>query len=177
MFIVVLEFVIAIGAAAYLGNQVASFRRRRRLAWEMLSAQLQPNCPGPEFLRQLHLNDEGSAPKKEGAPWKRWRSTQSAGLWSMYSNAGVMLEIADFVDQKYKGVDQEALGALRDDAMQIRAFALIEITKYARSQMNEGTVANVARVATIYADMWSRTAQLLEANSAQVALGFANSAQ
>jgi hypothetical protein len=43
--------------------------------------------------------------------------------------------------------------------------------------MNEGTVANVARVATIYADMWSRTAQLLEANSAQVALGFANSAQ
>jgi hypothetical protein len=95
----------------------------------------------------------------------------------MYSNAGVMLEIADFVDQKYKGVDQEALGALRDDAMQIRAFALIEITKYARSQMNEGTVANVARVATIYADMWSRTAQLLEANSAQVALGFANSAQ
>jgi hypothetical protein len=98
----------------------------------MLSAQLQPNCPGPEFLRQLHLNDEGSAPKKEGAPWKRWRSTQSAGLWSMYSNAGVMLEIADFVDQKYKGVDQEALGALRDDAMQIRAFALIENTPAVR---------------------------------------------
>jgi len=177
MFSILIEFALAIGAAAFLGHQVASFRRRRKLAWEMLSAQLQPNCPAPELLRKLHLNEEGSTPQVEGTPLKRWRSTQSAGLWSMYSNAGVMLEIADFVDHKYKGVDREVLAALRNDAQQIRACALVEITKYAKSEMNEGTIANVARVAAVYADMWIRTTQLLEGNSAEVALGFANAMQ
>jgi hypothetical protein len=183
MLSMLLEFALAVGAAAYLGYQVASFRRRRKLAWEMLSAQLWPDCPGPELLRQLQLKEEGSTPQAEGTPQredtpsKRWRSTQSAGLWSMYSNAGVMIEIADFVDHKYKEVDREILAAIRNDAMQIRACALVEITKYARSEMNEGTIANVARVAAAYADMWNRTTQLLEGNRAEAALGFANAIQ
>lgn len=100
---------------------------------------------------------------------------QSASLWSMYMNAGVMLEIADFVDQNCTGVDKELLAALRDDAMQIRTCALMELTKYACSQVSEHTIGNAARAATHYADMLSRTAQLMEGNRIEESLNLVSS--
>jgi hypothetical protein len=92
----------------------------------------------------------------------------------MYMNAGLILEIANFVDQNCTGVDRELLAALRDDATQIRSCALIELTKYAGSQVSERTIGNAARAAAYYADMLSRTVQLLEGNRIEEALGFAN---
>jgi hypothetical protein len=170
MFSALLEFTIAISASIFLSYQVIRIHKRRKIAWELLTAQLQPKSPGPKRLHQFSL-DEG-----EAAAWKRWRGAQGAGLWSMYAHAGVMLEIADFVDKNCAGVDRELLGTLRNDATQIRTCALIELTKYACSQVSERTISNAASAAAYYADMLSKTAQLLEGNSAQLALGLANSA-
>jgi hypothetical protein len=100
---------------------------------------------------------------------------QSAGLWSMHVNAGVMLEIANFVDQNCAGVDRELLAALRNDAMQIRTCALVELTKYVHSQVSEHTIANAASAARYYADMLSKTSQLLGGIRVEQALGQASS--
>jgi len=169
MFSILLEFAIATSAAVYLGYRIASIRQRRKIAWELLTTHLQPKVPGSELLDQFCL-DEGQA-----TTLKRWSSVQNAGLWSMYVNAGVMLEIADVAAQNCTGVDPELLAALRNDAMQIRTCALIELTKYACGQLSERAIANAASAATYYADMLSRTAQLLEGNRPELALGFANS--
>ena len=171
MFSILLEFTIATSAAVYLGYRVASIRQRRKIAWELLTTHLQPKGPGSELLREFCPDDA------QANTWKRWKSVQSAGLWSMYKNAGVMLEIADFAAENCRGVDRELIAALRNDAMQIRSCALIELTKYACGQVSERAIENAASAATYYADMLSRTAQLLEGNRVELALGFANSMQ
>ncbi|MGD0346872.1 MAG: hypothetical protein ABSA85_08950 [Terracidiphilus sp.] len=169
MFSSVLETTIVAIAALYFFYRVMSLQQQRKFAWQLLSAKLQPKSPGAEQWHQLNL-DGG-----QSATWERWRSMQSAGLWSMYVNAGVMLEIANFVDQNCTGVDPGLIAALRDDAMQIRSCSLVELTKYACSQVSEGTIGNAARAATYYADMLSKTALLMEGIKIEEALSFAGS--
>jgi hypothetical protein len=169
MFTSPLQTAIVAIAALYFFYRMVSIHERRQFVRELLTAEFQPMSSDPELSNPLCLNEE------QAAAWKRWTSMQSASLWSMYTNAGVMIEIADFVDQNCTGVDQELLTALRNDAMQIRSCALIELTKYARSRVSERTIGNAARAAAYYADILSRTARLLEENRAELALSLANS--
>lgn len=169
MFSSLLQTTIVAIAALYFFYLLLSFHQRREFAWGLLLGRLRPKSRGPELWQQLSL-DGGQA-----ATWERWRSMQSAGLWSMHVNAGVMLEIANFVDQNCAGVDRELLAALRNDAMQIRTCALVELTKYVHSQVSEHTIANAASAARYYADMLSRTSQLLEGIKVEQALGHASS--
>ena len=50
--------------------------------------------------------------------WQRMEGPK--GLWIMYQNARVMLEMADFASRNDATVDREVLESLRSDAMQIR---------------------------------------------------------
>ena len=86
------------------------------------------------------------------------------GLWTMYENASVMLEMADYAARFSDSVDRELLATLRSDAMQIRVSVLSTLAKYAFSQVNESISANVSNAASMYTEMAARTAELLQAN-------------
>ncbi|MFZ0339965.1 MAG: hypothetical protein WAL45_18195 [Terracidiphilus sp.] len=169
MYTSLLQTILIALAALYFFYLMVTIHQRRKFAWELLASKFMPVGRDRDQWRQLCL--EGG----QTATWERWRSMQSAGLWSMYVNAGVMLEIANFVDQNCTGVDPQVLEALRNDAMQIRTCSLMQITKYTCSQVSEHTIGNAASAAKCYADMLSRTAQLLEGIKVEEALGFANS--
>ncbi len=94
----------------------------------------------------------------------------------MYENARVMLEMADYAAANCATVDRELLADLRRDAMQIRVCVMVELSKHACVQVNENTSANIAQAAAIYADMVSRMADLMQANSGALAAGFAPTA-
>lgn len=161
MILTLLEIGIVVAMAFYLQQSAAGVRRRQEQAWDRLVAQLKPDCITPGWSYQSLLNDD-----QDATPEEKWRSIQSAnGLWAMYENARVMLDMADYAELNGDAVDPELLEALRIDAMQIRVCALAALTKYACSQANECTAANAARAAEKYADMVARMAELMRLNS------------
>jgi len=88
------------------------------------------------------------------------------GLWVMYQNARVMLEMADFAAKNCDAVDRLLLETLRSDAMQIRVCVLMALAQYAFSHASEGVRVNAFRAASMYTGMAARMTQLLQDNAA-----------
>ena len=88
------------------------------------------------------------------------------GLWAMYQNARVMLEMADYAVRNCEAVDRELVETLRSDAMQIRVCVLMALAQYAFSQASEGVRVNAFRAASMYTGMAARMTQLLQENAA-----------
>ena len=107
---------------------------------------------------------------KEGLstnPEDTWTRMQGPhGLWVMYQNAKVMLEMADYATRNSDNVDRLLLETLRSDAMQIRFCVLIALAQYTFSQASEGVRVNAFRAASMYTGMAARTTQLLQENAA-----------
>jgi hypothetical protein len=84
------------------------------------------------------------------------------GMWVMFQNARVMLEMADFAAKHDPEVDRVMLETLRSDAMQIRVCVLMGLAQYAFSQASEGVRVNAFRAATMYTGMAARLTELLQ---------------
>ena len=78
--------------ALYLGRWRLSVRRRNTQSWEALMSRLRPDWSARELSDQF-LWKEGLSATPEDA-WTRMEGPQ--GLWVMYQNAKVMLEMADY---------------------------------------------------------------------------------
>lgn len=169
MLLSILEFVVLVVFAVYVEWWRAGERRRQAQVWERLTVQLQPNWYGEGLSDQL--NGQFSwKPDENATPEQRWIKVQGAqGLWSMYENARVMLDMADYAARNSDTVDKELLAALRKDAMEIRVCVLIALSKYACSQVNESTCANASRAAMLYADMAVRMTELMRIQGGAVA--------
>jgi hypothetical protein len=103
----------------------------------------------------------------DATPEETWKRMQGAhGLWAMYQNSQVMLEMADFAAKSADTVDHVLLETLRSDAMQIRLYALLALVQYAFSQANEGVRVNAFRAASMYTGMAARMTQLLQVQAA-----------
>ena len=94
------------------------------------------------------------------------------GLWAMYQNARVMLEMADYAVRNSENVDPLLIETLHSDAMQIRVCVLMALVQYAFSQAGEGVWVNAYRAASMYTGMAARMTQLLQANAAMIVPDF-----
>jgi hypothetical protein len=111
---------------------------------------------------------------QNATPEEKWQRIQGAqGLWAMYENARVMMEMADYAALNSNSVDSELLAALRSDAMQVRLSVLKALAKYACNQVNESTCLNVSHAAAMYVEMATRTTQLLQVSGGEMAHTFA----
>jgi hypothetical protein len=158
----VLQIAGALLVAVYLGRLRVKLRRRNRQSWESLVARLEPSWS----LRE----SSSGFPWKEGlcvTPEEIWDRIQGVrGLWAMYQNARVMLEMADFATRNSDTVDPMLLHTLRSDATQIRICVLSALTQYSANRAAEGVRVNAFRAASIYTGMTARMAQLLQENAA-----------
>lgn len=171
MILIVLDIAMIVFVATYFVWWHISARRRRAIAWELLIAHLGPDNAGIGLDDQSWWNHEPPA-----TPDEKWRSIRGAqGLWSMYENAGIMLDMANYAVQHGKTVDREVLAALHSDALQIRVCVLVALSKYACSRVNESTCATIARATEFYADMIRQMAELARANNGPIASGFVTS--
>jgi uncharacterized membrane protein len=137
-------------------------RRRNAQSWEVLLARLRPDWSARE-LSDNFLWKEGINATPDDA-WQRMQGPR--GLWVMYQNAGVMLEMADFAAKHASGVDPLVVATLRSDAMQIRLCVLMALGQYAFSQASEGVRVNAFRAASMYTAMAARMTQLLQEHAA-----------
>src|SRR5512146_2380287 len=108
MFSALVEIGVVLLMAAYFVMVRVSFRRRQRCAWDRLVAQLQVKSFGPELSFQLYRS-----PNQPVTPPERWQTHQGAlGLWSMYENARVMLDLANYAAESGTAIDSELLADL-----------------------------------------------------------------
>ena len=87
------------------------------------------------------------------------------GLWVMYQNARVLIEMADYASKHSTNVDRLLLETLRSDAMQIRVCVLMALAQYGFSKASEGVRINAFRAATMYTGMAARMTQMLQASA------------
>ncbi|MDR3752163.1 MAG: hypothetical protein P4K94_11835 [Terracidiphilus sp.] len=156
-----LSIAVVSAAAFYMVRWRAGLRRRNAQSWDSLVQRLQPDWNAPA----LNYRFSGNA-GQNATPEEMWGSVQGAhGLWAMYENARVMLEIADYAARNSASVDRELIAALRSDAMQVRVCVLRALVQYAFSQVNESICVNAYRAASMYSDMAAHMRQLIEVNA------------
>ena len=154
--------------AIYLGKWRAGARRRNAQSWESLIVRLRPDWSARELSDHFLWREGVNATPEE--TWKRIRGAH--GLWAMYQNARVMLEMVDYALRHCESVDRELVETLRSDAMQIRVCVLMALAQYAFSQASEGVRVNAFRAASMYTGMAARMTQLLQENAAIVVPDF-----
>ncbi len=164
MILPLLQFAAFAAVVLYLGRWHGGNRRRNSQSWDSLLARLRPDWSAREVSDHF-LWEEGMNATPEDA-WQRMEGPK--GLWVMYQNARVMLEMADFATRNSENVDRVLLETLRSDAMQIRVCVLMALAQYGFSQASEGVRVNAFRAATMYTAMAARTTQLLQEHAAAV---------
>jgi hypothetical protein len=166
--LILLQIAAIACVALYLYRWRNGVRRRNAQSWDSLLARLRPDWSARELSDQF-LWKEGLSATPEDA-WQRMEGPK--GLWVMFQNAKVMLEMADYAAKHSKDVDRLLLETLRSDAMQIRLCVLMALAQYAFSQASEGVRVNAFRAAQMYTGMAARMTQLLQENAAIVVPDF-----
>jgi hypothetical protein len=168
MILPLLQIVVVAVIALYLGRWHGGHRRRNTQSWDSLLARLRPDWSARELSDNFLWKDEISATPDDA--WRRMEGPK--GLWVMYQNARVMLEMADYAAAHAGNVDRLLLETLRSDAMQIRLCVLMALAQYAFSQASEGVRINAFRAASMYTAMAARMTSLLQEHAAIVVPDF-----
>ena len=158
MMLPMLQIVAVIAIAYYLVRWRKNVRRRNSQTWETLMGRLRSDWSARE-LSDHFLWQEGLSATPEDA-WQRMEGPK--GLWVIYENARVMLEMADYAAKHCEGVDRLLIETLHSDALQIRVCVLTALLQYAFSHAGEGVRVNAYRAAAMYTGMAARTTQLLQ---------------
>ena len=166
--LLLLQLAAIAGVGFYLLRWRNAVRRRNAQTWASLLARLRPDWSARE-LSEHFLWKEGLSATPEDA-WQRMEGPK--GLWVMYQNAQVMLEMANYAARNCEDVDRLLLETLRSDAMQIRLCVLMALAQYAFSQASEGVRVNAFRTASMYTGMAARMTQLLQTNAATMVPDF-----
>lgn len=166
--ILLLEFSALAAVALYLGRWRNGIRKRNAQSWDSLLSRLRPDWSARE-LSDHFLWKEGLDATPEDA-WQRMKGPN--GLWVMYQNARVMMEMAEYASRNSDSVDRVLLETLRSDAMQIRLCVLMALGQYAFSQASEGVRVNAFRAASMYTGMAARMTQLLQEHAAVIVPDF-----
>ena len=164
MILLFLQITAVAAVALYLSSWRNRVRRLNAQSWESLMAQLRPDWSARVLSEHFLWNEELEATPEDA--WQRMDGPK--GLWAMYQNARVMLEMANYAARNCENVDLLLLETLRSDAMQIRLCVLMGLAQYAFSQASEGVRVNAFRAASLYTGMAARMTQLLQANAAIV---------
>jgi hypothetical protein len=164
MILAELQIAAVVAIAIYLWRWRKSVQHRNALSWETLMARLHSEWSARELSDQF-LWKEGLSATPEDV-WQRMDGPR--GLWVMYQNARVMLEMADFAAKNCEGVDRLLVETLHSDAMQIRVCVLTALAQYAFTQAGEGVRVNAYRAAAMYTGMAARMTQLLQNHAASL---------
>ena len=107
------------------------------------------------------------AEKLDATPEDAWRRMEGPkGLWVMYQNAKVMMEMADFAASTARVSIRVLVSTLHSDALQIRVCVLSALAQYAFTAASEGVRVNAFRAASLYTAMAARMTELLQNHAA-----------
>jgi hypothetical protein len=147
---------LLIGYAGFWRRQQA---KRRARTWNGIISQLRGNDWGIEEIteRFLYKSEVQVTPKDV---WQRIQGCK--GLWAMYKNSPVLVQLADYAAEHGESVDQAMLEGLRSDAFQIRLCVLLALGQYVFSASSIGASVNAHRAVSTYSAMLVRLTAFIQ---------------
>jgi len=168
MLLPLLQIAILSALVVYLWKRRKDAHRRNTQSWDALLGQIRSDWSARELSEQF-LWKEGLTATTEDI-WQRLDGPR--GLWAIFQNARVLLEMADYANRHNapgtEPIDPIVLESLRSDAMQIRLCVLMALGQYALTQANAGVKVNAFRAADLYSNMAARMTCLLQNHAAVV---------
>src|ERR1700677_545789 len=147
---------LLIGYAAFWRRQQT---QRRAKSWQGIISQLRCNDWGIEEISERFLyKSELQVTTKD--VWQRIQGCK--GLWAMYKNSPVLIQLADYAAEHGEGVDQEMLEGLRRDALQIRLYVMLALAQYVLSASSVGASVNAHRAVSTYSAMMVRLTAFIQ---------------
>jgi len=138
--------------------------KRRAADWDSIVARLRSNS---EFnfdeVAERYLYGDGIRATTRDI-WSRIDGAN--GLWAMFTNAGVLMELADYAAEHGENVPEELIEELRSDALQIRIAVIMALVKYGFSRSVIPASVNAHRAATAYSAMLAHITTLFQEHSA-----------
>ena len=145
-----LQVILAGSLIACVGYWLLLQFRRRSQSWEGIISQLRCNDWGIEEIspRFLYKSDVQATPANV---WERIQG--SRGLWAMYKNCPVLIQVADYAAEHGEGVNSEVLESLRRDAFQIRLHVISALAQYLYSASSAGAAVEAHRAVSSYNEL------------------------
>jgi hypothetical protein len=138
---------------AYAGFWRRQQSRRNAKSWDGIISQLRDNDWGIEDVTERFLyKSELHVTTKD--VWERIQGCR--GLWAMYKNSPILVQLADYAAEHGEGVDQEMLEGLRSDAFQIRLCVLLALGQHLLAGSTIGASVNAHRAVATYSAMLVR---------------------
>jgi len=168
MFLPLLQIAIVSALLVFFYKWRRSMRRRNIQSWDNLLLQLRSDWSARD-LSDKFLWKEGLSATTDDI-WQRLDGPR--GLWAIFQNARVLLEMADFANRSAlpgsTPIDPMILESLRSDAMQIRLLVIMALAQYALSQATAGVKVNAFRAADLYSGMAARMTYVLQNHAAGI---------
>lgn len=161
----VFPIVFAAAAVMFLVRWRAQAKRRNAQTWDQLVARLEPGWNAKQ-LGECISDQDASVEER----WERFHGAR--GLFVMFQNARVMLDMANYAARNCETVDRQLIAALRSDALQIRVSVVVALSQYAMHRVNERICANALQAASMYREMTARMNELLDVSGGQLAPAF-----
>jgi hypothetical protein len=138
--------------------------KRRAADWNSIVARLRSNSDfNFDEVAERYLYSDGI----RATPKDIWPRINGAnGLWAMFMNAGVLMQLADYATEHGQDVPEQLIEELRSDALQIRIAVLMALVKYGFSHSGVAASVNAHRAATAYSAMLAHITTLFQEHSA-----------
>ncbi|HTZ60785.1 MAG TPA: hypothetical protein VMB49_21900 [Acidobacteriaceae bacterium] len=159
MILPMLQVILATLLIGYAALWRRQQMKRRSRSWHAIINQLHGNDWGIEDIteRFLYKGEVQVTPKDV---WQRIQGCK--GLWAMYKNSPVLVQLADYAAEHGEGVDLEMLEGLRSDAFQIRVCVLMALGQYLFSASSVGAAVNAHRAVATYSAMLVRLTAFIQ---------------
>ena len=164
MILPLIQVLITALMLTYAGYWRRRQTRRRTESWDQIVLRLRPNDWGFENVTRRYLYSE----EIEATPSDVWQRIEgSKGLWAMYTNAPVLVQLVDYAAEHGDGqVPEELLESIRSDAFQIRMCVLMAFAQHVLSKSSVAAGVNAHRATAAYGSMLARTTALFQDHSA-----------
>ena len=164
MILTLISVVIPSALIAYVVYWRHSQTKRKTADWNSIVARLRSNRDfNFDEVAERYLYSDGI----RATPRDIWSKIDGAnGLWAMYTNAGVLMQLADYAAEHAENVPEELIEELRSDALHIRMAVLVALLKYGFSRSGVAASVNAHRAATAYSSMLAHITTLFQEHSA-----------
>lgn len=161
--------ILTIAATAVPAAYTIYWRRtqtKRRCAnWDSIVARFRSNSEfGFAEITDRYLYSPGI----HATPQDIWPRIQGVnGLWAMYINAGVLMELADYASMHGgEAIPEMLIEELRSDALQLRLAVFVAMVRYGFSRSGVSASVNAYRAACAYSSMLAHMTTLFQEHSA-----------
>jgi hypothetical protein len=159
------QILLAVALIAFVGLWRHQQAKRKLRSWDEIVAGLRANDWGLDEVSERYLYRGGI----KATPTDIWSRIDGArGLWAMYTNTPLLVQLADYAAEHGTDPDEALLEGLRSDAFQIRLCVLLALTKYAMSRSTVGASVNAHRATALYSEMLARLTTLFQESAGQL---------